>query len=213
MRLIFSLLRPVYYLLYHHFAWTYDLVADIVSLGQWKDWVRTALPYLNGRVLELGYGPGHLQQSLHARGQISFGVDESRFMARQAGRRLKRAGADLRFVRGLAQALPFPDAAFDTIVATFPAEYIFSKSTLDEAYRVLTPQGRLVILPMAWLTGKGPLERLVKWAMRVTGETTGVAGQLPEPVKERFAASRFTVQRETVNLPRSLVTVIVGKKV
>ena len=61
MRLIFSLLRPVYYLLYHHFAWTYDLVADIVSLGQWKDWVRTALPYLDGCVLELGYGPGHLQ--------------------------------------------------------------------------------------------------------------------------------------------------------
>ncbi len=212
MRLIFSLLRPVYYLLYHHFAWTYDLVADIVSLGQWKDWVRTALPYLNGRVLELGYGPGHLQQSLHEKGQLSFGVDESRFMARQAARRMKCSGADLHLVRGLAQALPFPDAAFDTVAATFPADYIFSKSTLDEAYRVLTPEGRLVILPMAWLTGTRPLERLVKWAMRVTGETTAVPGQLPEPVQERFAASRFTVRRETVKLPKSVVTVIVAKK-
>jgi ubiquinone/menaquinone biosynthesis C-methylase UbiE len=212
MRLIFSLLRPVYYLLYHHFAWTYDLVADIVSLGQWKDWVQTALPYLDGRVLELGYGPGHLQQMLHEKGLLSFGVDESRFMARQAVRRLKHSGADLHLVRGLAQALPFPTAAFDTVAATFPADYIFSKHTLDEAYRVLTPEGRLVILPMAWLTGNRPLERLVKWAMRVTGETTEMPGQLPEEVQERFAASRFEVRRETVKLPKSVVTVIVAKK-
>jgi ubiquinone/menaquinone biosynthesis C-methylase UbiE len=213
MRQIFSLLRPVYYLLYHHFAWTYDLVADIVSLGQWKDWVRSALPYLEGRVLELGFGPGHLQQSLHVRGQLSFGVDESRFMARQAARRLKRSGADLRLVRGLAQALPFPAAAFDTVAATFPADYIFSKHTLDEAYRVLTPQGRLIILPMAWLTGNRPLERLVRWAMRVSGETTGVPGQLPQPVQERFAASRFEVRKETVKLPKSMVSVLIAQKI
>jgi hypothetical protein len=48
--------------------------------------------------------------------------------------------------------------------------------------------------------------------MRVTGETTGVPGQLPEPVQGRFAASRFDVRRETVKLPKSIVTVIVAKK-
>ena len=212
MRLIFSLLRPIYYLLYHHFAWSYDFVADIVSLGQWKEWVQSALPYLEGRVLELGFGPGHLQQSIQVRGGISFGVDESRFMAHQAARRLKRSGADSHLIRGLAQALPFPNATFDTVVATFPADFIFSKSTLDEAHRVLKSAGVMVILPMAWLTGTRPLERLVKWAMRVTSETTAVPGQLPEPIQERFAGSRFTVRRETVRLPKSMVTVIIAKK-
>jgi ubiquinone/menaquinone biosynthesis C-methylase UbiE len=133
-------------------------------------------------------------------------------MARQAARRLRKSGADPHLVRGLAQALPFPAAAFDTVTATFPADYIFSKFTLDEAYRVLMPEGRLVILPMAWLTGNRPLERLVKWAMRVTEETTGMPSELPEPVQERFAASRFTVRRETVKLPKSVVSVIVAQK-
>jgi len=212
MRLIFSLLRPIYYILYHHFAWSYDFVADIVSLGQWKEWVQSALPYLEGRVLELGFGPGHLQQSLQARGGRSFGVDESRFMAQQAALRLKRSGLGSHLVRGLAQALPFPEAAFDTVVATFPADFIFSKSTMDEAYRVLKSEGQMVILPMAWLTGTHLLERLIKWAMRVTGETTAIPGQLPEPIQERFTASRFTVQRETIKLPKSMVTVIIAQK-
>lgn len=212
MRLIAWLLRPVYYLLYHHFAWAYDFAADIVSLGQWKDWVKSALPYLEGRVLELGYGPGHLQKLVHEREQISFGVDESRFMARQAARRLKQSSAELHLVRGLAQALPFPDGTFDTVAATFPADYIISESTLDEAYRVLTQAGRLVILPMAWLTGVRPVERLVKWAMHVTGETTSMPGQLPESVQELFTASKFQVRKETVILPKSMVTVIIAKK-
>jgi ubiquinone/menaquinone biosynthesis C-methylase UbiE len=88
MRLFLLLLRPIYYLLYHQFAWAYDFVASLVSLGQWRDWVRTALPHLNGRVLELGFGPGHLQVEMQKRGLIPFGVDESRFMARQASQRL-----------------------------------------------------------------------------------------------------------------------------
>jgi ubiquinone/menaquinone biosynthesis C-methylase UbiE len=212
MRLLF-LLRPIYYLLYHHFAWTYDLVADMVSLGQWRDWVRTALPHLNGRVLELGFGPGHLQIEMQGRGLSPFGIDESRFMARQASRRLKKAGADRRLVRGLAQSLPYPAEAFDTVAATFPAEYIFDLRTLDEVRRVLTPGGRFVILPLAWVTGVRPLERLVAWLMRVSGESPGEPGQLPAAVQDRFAAGRFEVQKETVTLPKSKVLVVVARKV
>jgi ubiquinone/menaquinone biosynthesis C-methylase UbiE len=213
MRLLLLLLRPIYYLLYHHFAWTYDLVADMVSLGQWRDWVRAALPHLNGRVLELGFGPGHLQVEMQKRGLISFGIDESRFMARQASRRLKKSGTDRRLARGLAQALPYPDAAFDTAVATFPAEYIFDPRTLDEVRRVLAPGGAFVILPVAWVTGVRPLERLAAWLMRVTGESPGEPEELPEAVKSRFAAGRFEVRKETVTLPKSKVLVVIARKI
>jgi len=147
MRLLLLLLRPIYYLLYHQFAWAYDFVASLVSLGQWQDWVRTALPYLDGRVLEIGFGPGHLQVEMQGRGLRPFGIDESRFMARQASRRMKKAGADPRLARGLAQALPYPAGTFDAAAATFPAEYIFDPRTLDEVHRVLAPGGTFVILP------------------------------------------------------------------
>jgi ubiquinone/menaquinone biosynthesis C-methylase UbiE len=213
MRLFLLLLRPIYYLLYHQFAWAYDFVASLVSLGQWRDWVRTALPHLNGRVLELGFGPGHLQVEMQKRGLIPFGVDESRFMARQASQRLKKSGTDRRLVRGLAQALPYSDAAFDTAVATFPAEYIFDPRTLDEVRRVLAPDGRFVILPVAWVTGVRPLERLAAWLMRVSGGSPGEPGELPEAVKSRFAAGRFEVRTETVTLPKSKVLVVVARKV
>ena len=83
MRLVLFLLRSFFFVLYHQFAWTYDLVAATVSLGRWKDWVRSALPYLSGRVLEIGFGPGYLQLSLFELGIPAFGLDESRQMARQ----------------------------------------------------------------------------------------------------------------------------------
>jgi len=212
MRLILLLLRPIYYLLYHQFAWAYDFVADLVSLGQWRDWVRTALPYLDGRVLEIGFGPGHLQAEMQTRGLRSFGIDESRFMARQASRRLRKAGADPSLARGLAQALPYPAGAFDSVTATFPAEYIFDPRTLDEVRRVLAPGGKFILLPMAWITGSRPLERFVAWLMRLSGEAPGEPGQLPAAVRARFAAARFEVRRETVTLPKSRVLVVVAIK-
>src|SRR5581483_7415360 len=49
---------------YREFAWTYDAVAAAVSGGRWPDWGRAALPYLRGRVLELGCGTGNLQRAL-----------------------------------------------------------------------------------------------------------------------------------------------------
>ena len=47
-----------FHLLYHPFAWAYDLIAWTVSLGRWKDWVESVVPFIKGmRVLELGHGP------------------------------------------------------------------------------------------------------------------------------------------------------------
>jgi ubiquinone/menaquinone biosynthesis C-methylase UbiE len=212
MRLILLILRPIYYLLYHQFAWAYDLVASLVSLGQWQDWVWTALPYLDGRVLEIGFGPGHLQVEMQRRGLHPVGIDESRFMARQASRRLRKANLEPSLARGLAQVLPYPAGAFDTIAATFPAEYIFDPHALDEIRRVLTPGGKFILLPMAWITGLHPLERFVAWLMRLSGEAPGEVGQLPAAVRERFEAAGFEVRREIVTLPKSKVLVVVAKK-
>lgn len=210
MHLIIFLLRPLYYLLYHQFAWTYDIVAAVVSLGRWQEWIHIARPYLHGRILEIGYGPGHFQQSLVENGLPAFGLDESRQMAYQARRRLRKQASISRLSVGYAQFLPFTVECFDTVVATFPAEFIFDPRTLIEIRRVLVPSGRLIILPMAWITGKRPLERLAACLFRVTGEVPGKPGPIATALKDRFANLGFEVHSEIVELIGSQVLVIVA---
>jgi ubiquinone/menaquinone biosynthesis C-methylase UbiE len=211
MRLILSFMRFVYYFLYHPFAWMYDFVAAAVSLGRWNDWVACALPHLNGRMLELGYGPGHLQLSLHEKGLPAFGLDESRQMARQASRRLRKKGLEPRLTRGNAKVLPFCAEAFNSVVATFPAEYIFDEHTLMEIRRVLAPDGKLVVVPSAWITGKRVYERAAAWLFRVSGQAR-LLEKAVSIIKTRFGRAGFQVQHEIVELSGSRVLVIVARK-
>ena len=212
MHLLASLLRTFFSLLYHQFAWTYDLVAAAVSLGRWKSWVHSSIPYLQGRVLEIGFGPGHLQQSLNEKGLSAFGIDESRQMVRQASRRLQKRKYTLRLARGLAQSLPFQTQTFDSVVSTFPSEYIFAPQTLKEIRRVLVPDGRLVILPTAWITGTRPLEMAASWLFRFTGEAPGQPKPLQREVQEQFQRAGFLAQSKLVKLPGSQVLVILAMR-
>ena len=213
MRFIRLILRPIYALLYHQFAWTYDFVAAVISLGHWNEWVRSSLPYVQGpRVLEIGHGPGHLQLALHERGFQVFGLDESRQMSRQAARRLRKKEVDVNLSRGYAQSLPFTQNTFQSVALTFPSEYIFDPRTLTEIRRVLAPDGRLVILPLAWITGKCPLERLAAWLFRVTGEAPGKPGELNPELKSLFARAGFEAHKETLQQESSLLLFILARK-
>ena len=138
-----TLLQLFFRLLYNELAWTYDLVAWCVSLGQWRTWGRTAIPYLRGeRVLELAHGPGHLLAAMAGVGLEPVGLDLSAHMGRLAQRKLTRRGVAVPLVRARAQVLPFRDGCFDSAVATFPTEFILDLATLQEAARVLrSPEG------------------------------------------------------------------------
>lgn len=206
-------------LLYHQMSWTYDTVAGIVSLGRWKGWVFSVLPDLGGhRILELGYGPGHLQRELLAAGKFAFGIDTSSQMSRQAQQRIRRQGLSPCLIQGQGQHLPFPEDAFDQVVATFPTEYITRTETLQEIYRVLTPGGEFILLPAAWITGRGPLERLASWLFRVTGQAPpqkpvkGVPGSLIDAFVQPLEASGFTTRPEVRQQTSGLLLVICAKK-
>jgi ubiquinone/menaquinone biosynthesis C-methylase UbiE len=167
-----AFMRFFFRLLYHEFAWSYDLVAAVVSLGRWNEWVASALPFLHGpRILEIGHGPGHLQLALHERGFLPVGLDESHQMGRQARRRIKTRGYRPLLIRGKANDLPLTSSSFDQVVATFPSEFIFQPATLDEIRRVLLPSGELIVLPAAWITGASFLERMAAALSRITGQT------------------------------------------
>jgi SAM-dependent methyltransferase len=118
--------------------------------------VRAALGLGHGEtVLDIGSGPGLLACEMAAEvgalGSIE-GVDPSESMLAIArGRRPPDSAAEIRFVAGDACALPFADERFDAVVATQVYEYVDDMPTaLAEAFRVLRPGGRVLVLDTDW---------------------------------------------------------------
>jgi len=124
--------------LYHELAWIYDPVSWLVSLGGW-DYIRKwSLDYLAGsRVLEIGFGTGELLFELTRQGYTTFGLDPSPQMQRVVNRKCRLRSVRLPRVRASSQQIPFPDDSFDSVVATFPASYIFDPGTWIEVARLL----------------------------------------------------------------------------
>lgn len=207
MKLMRHFMRFVYYLLYHPFAFTYDLVAWVVSFGKWKDWVLAVFPHIEGtRLLELGHGPGHLQRFLLDRGLSPVALDESTQMGRLAKRRL---GGKHKLARGLSQSLPYPTDYFDTVVSTFPSEYIFDPRTLADIKRVLKTGGKLIVLPAAF-----PSNRFLQWLYKITGETPSALDDLlTERLKRPFLNIGFDTEVQIQELPSGRLATIIARKI
>ncbi len=200
-------MRFFFNLLYHPFAFTYDLVAATVSFGQWKNWVYSILPFIEGtRILELGHGPGHLQRILLTqRSLVAVAIDESAPMGRLAKRRL---GGSHRLARALAQKIPFAAETFDSIISTFPSEYIFDMQTLSEAHRVLRSSGRLIVLLAAW-----PRNPLLARLFKITGQSPSEAyDSIKSKIKETLAQADFKSEVQIVEVKSGNLLVVIAHK-
>ncbi|HZY44793.1 MAG TPA: methyltransferase domain-containing protein [Anaerolineae bacterium] len=203
-------LRFVFHLLYNQFAFTYDLVASLVSFGQWKNWGRTSLSRVHGdRILELGHGPGHLLIALARSGRTPIGIDLSPHMSRIARSNLRRAKLNVPHVRGRSQALPFRSNSFEASVATFPTEYIVDPKTLSEVRRVTNDRGRLVIVAGAQIGTRKPSARLIHWLYRVTGQKDA----LPNGSESVFTQVNMPAHTETELIGHSQVLLVIAEKI
>ena len=135
--------------LYTRFARLYDVV--VKAFPVWRRWLGHALPAIQGpRVLEVSFGTGWLLTQYAGRYRTD-GIDLNPALIAVARRNLARAGvrADLR--QGKVEALPYPDATFDTVVNTMAfTGYPDAAAAAAELARVLTPGGRLVLIDIGY---------------------------------------------------------------
>jgi ubiquinone/menaquinone biosynthesis C-methylase UbiE len=203
-KLLRAVLRLFFDKLYTTFAWTYDLVAWMSSMGQWRDWQSAAIEDLpKGDILEIGHGTGHLLLMLMRLGRNVFGIDPSTQMTRIAKKRLQRSGYYPHIIRSKAQRLPLPKGCFKVLLSTFPSAYIFDPDTLSEAYRVLKPEGVFVIVGSVRITGRGFQDRFVAWLLRITGQLGEFIAGWDQPFLDQgFRAHLEQVTQQRANVFR-----------
>lgn len=214
------LIRWAFERFYREFAWTYDTVAALVSAGGWRSWALTARPFARGATLELGCGTGHVQLALSQRqASPAIGIDRSPQMLKLTRRRLTRAGLNATLVRADARALPFTSASFDSVIATFPSEYIIASSTTAEVRRVLRPGGTLAVALWARFDDDSPYARLVDLAYRLTLQRSprtdpraaAPASATPSRLGESLQNAGFAVSHEQARAQGGMVYYVVGK--
>jgi ArsR family transcriptional regulator len=104
-----------------------------------------------GRLLDIGTGTGRILELLAGAADAATGVDRSPEMLRIARGKLAAAGnqkADL--LQADMRALPFPDAAFDTVTMHHVLHFADNPAAvLAEAARVVAPGGKLLVVDYA----------------------------------------------------------------
>ena len=129
----------------------YYAYQDKFRSSRWKEIVRTVLRYrvhtldplfaAPGRMLDLGCGSGWFMNEMRDQGWETHGVEISSSAA-ELGRR--ECGLDI--FAGTLREANFPPTCFDYIRSNHSFEHISCPGeTLDEIYRILAPDGKLMI--------------------------------------------------------------------
>ena len=149
------------------------------------------VPRASGDILELGCGGGtNLQFYDWSRVNSLSGVDPSPELLGRAQDALLRSGRSANFANGIAEALPFENSSFDSVVTTFTLCSVQDPTAaLSEVRRVLRPGGRLIFLEH----GKAPEPAAANWQNRIEPVWKHIAGgcHLTRPVTGAISDAGF----------------------
>src|SRR5207249_3300947 len=114
--------------------------------------VELAGPRPGERVLDVGCGPGSLTVALRRSvgpAGSAHGIDASPEMIEAARRNASKAGLEVGFQVGVAEALPFSDGTFDLVVSQLAIHHLpddLRPAAFGDMRRVLKPGGRCLII-------------------------------------------------------------------
>lgn len=180
----------------------YDLVNDLLSLGQDRRWraetVAAVAPRPGQRILDLAAGTGTSSRPFAEAGALVVPADLSEGMLTVG----KQRQPELAFVNADALALPFADGAFDAVTISFGLRNVENvPSALAELRRVTRTGGRIVICEFS--TPTWPPFRdlyrnyLVKALPRIAGATASNAAAYDYLAESILA---WPAQRELADL-------------
>lgn len=162
------------------------------------------VPLATGEVLELGIGGG-LNLAFYDPSKVAkvTGVDPSAELRARAAAAPRAEGLKVQVTEGTAEALPFDNASFDTVVCTFTLCSVHSPAAaLAEARRVLKPGGRLLFCEH----GLAPDADVARWQRRIEPVWKRIAGgcHLTRPIGSAITAAGFKIDGlQSMYLPRA----------
>ena len=194
-------------------AGRYDLMNDIMSMGQVRLWRRRVQHILQAgpgdRILDLAAGTGTSSVTFAAAGADVVACDFSLGML-QAGqaRQVKadplgvKSRGRVAFAAGDALRLPFKDGAFDAVTISFGLRNVHgTRDALAEMRRVTRPGGRLVVCEFGEITVP-PLDKLYRHYL--TGVLPAIARRAARnPVAYEYLAESINdwpAQRELADV-------------
>ncbi len=152
-----------------------------------RDWVCARA---EGKVLELAAGTARNLPFYSAEVKLT-GVELSPEMAELGRRRAEELGRQIDMRVGDAEALPFPDDSFDTIVCTFGLCTVpDDAAAVSEAKRVLRPGGRILLAEH--VRSPNPVVRTLQRVLEPFAHRLGGDHLLREPL-DHIVAEGFEV--------------------
>jgi ubiquinone/menaquinone biosynthesis C-methylase UbiE len=146
------------------FARFYDTVSKGSEEAGLRDERHQLLASAEGATLEIGAGTGLNLEHYPAAVTRLVLAEPDEHMRRRLERRAAEGFPAAELVDAGAEALPFPDATFDTAVLTFVlCSVLDQQAALEEITRVLKPSGRLLFLEHVRSDDPG----VAKWQDRV----------------------------------------------
>jgi demethylmenaquinone methyltransferase/2-methoxy-6-polyprenyl-1,4-benzoquinol methylase len=205
--------------MFDHISRRYDLLNTVMSGGMHHLWRRRAahLATQEGRgdALDVATGTGDFALRLARMPGVAriVGLDFAAKMLPLARAKAQRRGLSHRvqWMLGDALALPFPDRHFLCVTSGFGLRNFSDKeAALAEMLRVLRPGGRVVILDIVPLGGRGIFYRLLRvyfrrvvpWLGRLLAGSKEAYTYLPDSVDSFLTAQQLAAMMESVGLQR-----------
>ena len=180
-----------------------EIVDSRIDAGKAFDWGRTSEDYAKYRdvyteifykkivdrglclagqnVLDLGTGTGVVPRNMYRYGARWTGTDISPEQIEQAKRLAAEGGMKIDFFAVPTEKLDFPKESFDVITACQCFWYFDHEHVMPKLAELLKPNGKLVILYMAWLPAEDEIAGVSEKLVLKYNPTWSGAGQTRRP--------------------------------